>query len=290
MGLATSFYNDRDADLAENLTKTLLETHQTIPDFLEQYIPEGFTADGQGDINNLKFEADSDYGDDDDNGGALIEGGNDAWGASDTPAAVTSADAWGSAPASAPAQAQSGNGWVATEPPAPAVLTHMVPGAPVVPLTPMTAGASVGPVATTGAPVVSSIPLAPAVPMVHGTPIVHATPMVHSSPMAHSTPVVHTTPMAPPAPVVHATPMAPGAPVVHATPIAPAAPVVPVGISQQWTSMPPTHSATAPQGTPANQWITQGATVASPTADPVAKSADAWEASGGWGASTSGGW
>ncbi len=53
------------------MTKTLLETHQTIPDFLESYIPEGFTADGQGDVNLLKFELD----DDDDAGDA--EGGED---------------------------------------------------------------------------------------------------------------------------------------------------------------------------------------------------------------------
>ncbi len=69
VGLATSFYNDRDSDLAEVLTKTLLETHQTIPDFLESYIPEGFTADGKGDINLLKFELDDDAGD--------AEGGED---------------------------------------------------------------------------------------------------------------------------------------------------------------------------------------------------------------------
>lgn len=63
MGLATSFYNDRDEDLAPSLVKTLLETRQTIPDFLESHIPEGFTADGlTGDLAKLKFEADSDDG------------------------------------------------------------------------------------------------------------------------------------------------------------------------------------------------------------------------------------
>lgn len=60
--MATSFYNDRDADLGEDLVKTLLETHQIVPDFLESLIPEGFTADGGGDTNLLKFDADSDDG------------------------------------------------------------------------------------------------------------------------------------------------------------------------------------------------------------------------------------
>lgn len=55
-GLATSFYNDRDEAIASVLTRTLMETNQEIPDFLEQYKPE----DGK-----LKFEADSDFDEDD---------------------------------------------------------------------------------------------------------------------------------------------------------------------------------------------------------------------------------
>ncbi len=88
MGLATSFYNDRDSDLAETLVKTLLETHQVIPDFLEQYIPEGFTAEGSGDVEKLKFEADSDYGDGEgENGETPAEGGDNGggWGAPAAP-------------------------------------------------------------------------------------------------------------------------------------------------------------------------------------------------------------
>ena len=46
----------------EDLVKTLLETRQVVPDFLEDLIPEGFTADGGGDTNLLKFDADSDDG------------------------------------------------------------------------------------------------------------------------------------------------------------------------------------------------------------------------------------
>ncbi len=74
MGLATSFYNDRDSDLGETLVKTLLETHQVIPDFLQQYIPEGFTADGEGNTDLLKFDADSDNGEGEESGDASAEG------------------------------------------------------------------------------------------------------------------------------------------------------------------------------------------------------------------------
>lgn len=40
-GLATSFYNDDDYALAPDLVKLLIESRQTIPDFLECYRPEG---------------------------------------------------------------------------------------------------------------------------------------------------------------------------------------------------------------------------------------------------------
>jgi len=64
MGLATSFYNDRDSDIAETLVKTLLETNQAVPDFLEQYLPEGFTSDGNGDLSKLHFDAVSSHAND----------------------------------------------------------------------------------------------------------------------------------------------------------------------------------------------------------------------------------
>ncbi len=57
-GLASSFYNDRDEPIASVLTRTLLETDQEIPDFLQSYVPEGASA------TNLKFEADSDFEED----------------------------------------------------------------------------------------------------------------------------------------------------------------------------------------------------------------------------------
>ena len=107
MGLATSFYNERDSDIAETLVKTLLETHQVIPDFLEQYIPEGFTAEGTGDVEKLKFEADSDYGDGDGENG---ENGENE----EAPAEGADASGWG-APAAPEAN---GSGWTASAAPA----------------------------------------------------------------------------------------------------------------------------------------------------------------------------
>lgn len=58
-GLATSFYNDKDSDLAPDLVKILLESKQNIPDFLESYKPEGSVVtfdeddtDNEGDAND----------------------------------------------------------------------------------------------------------------------------------------------------------------------------------------------------------------------------------------------
>ena len=122
IGLATSFYNERDADLAEALVKTMCETHQVIPDFLESFIPEGFTPDGHGDVATLKFEADSDFGDDAEESGEASGGG---WGSTEPVAAVASGG-WGadapahpppatsggwSAPAAAPTEQPASTGW-----------------------------------------------------------------------------------------------------------------------------------------------------------------------------------
>lgn len=89
-GVATSFFSERDEPLASVLTRTLLETNQEIPEFLQQYVPEGEARD------NLKFEADSDF-DPNDFAGAGDAGG--AWGAGDGDGADADADtggAWGS--------------------------------------------------------------------------------------------------------------------------------------------------------------------------------------------------
>ena len=39
-GKATSFFNDRNEDIAEDLVKILIESTQEVPDFLEQFKPE----------------------------------------------------------------------------------------------------------------------------------------------------------------------------------------------------------------------------------------------------------
>ncbi|RDW67672.1 hypothetical protein BP6252_09068 [Coleophoma cylindrospora] len=96
LGLATSFYNDHDEDLGATLVKTLLETKQVIPDFLHQYLPEGFTAEGEGDAAQLKFETDSDFGDGteetaaEDGGDPGQAASGEAWGAAEEPAGATS--------------------------------------------------------------------------------------------------------------------------------------------------------------------------------------------------------
>ncbi|RGP61820.1 hypothetical protein FLONG3_10407 [Fusarium longipes] len=96
-GVATSFFSERDEPLGSVLTRTLLETDQEIPDFLQQYVPEGEARA------NLKFEADSDFDPDDyagagDAGGDAWGGGDaggDAWGAGDGAGACAGGDAWG---------------------------------------------------------------------------------------------------------------------------------------------------------------------------------------------------
>jgi ATP-dependent RNA helicase DDX3X len=66
VGMATSFYNDKNEDIAEALTKLLLETQQEVPDFLDGYKPEN--------VEDLQFD------DDTDNEGEDTEAGGDAWG------------------------------------------------------------------------------------------------------------------------------------------------------------------------------------------------------------------
>lgn len=73
-GTASSFYCDRDEPIASVLTRTLLETKQEIPDFLEPYKPEGEAAV------NLKFEEDSDF-EEEGNAADEVEGGG--WGGGD---------------------------------------------------------------------------------------------------------------------------------------------------------------------------------------------------------------
>ena len=73
LGMATSFYNDKNEDIADALVKLLLETKQPIPDFLEGYKPE--------DEENLTFDDDTDNeGDDAGNGANGDEPADSGWG------------------------------------------------------------------------------------------------------------------------------------------------------------------------------------------------------------------
>ncbi|KAJ5820329.1 ATP-dependent RNA helicase ded1 [Penicillium riverlandense] len=74
-GLATSFYNDGDSDMGNDLVKILMETGQKIPDFLQHFTPSD---------NILVFDDDSnDSQDGDADEGNGTQGGG--WGASEEP-------------------------------------------------------------------------------------------------------------------------------------------------------------------------------------------------------------
>lgn len=85
VGMATSFYNDKNEDIAEPLTKLLVETNQIVPDFLEGYKPEN--------EENIDFDDESDKEGDEDADG-------DAWGGAaaktdDETNGATADAAWG---------------------------------------------------------------------------------------------------------------------------------------------------------------------------------------------------
>jgi ATP-dependent RNA helicase DDX3X len=65
-GVATSFFNDRNDDLAKDLVKILLESKQEIPDFLEQFKPDDPSAiewhDGTDDESDDGFAGGFDAG------------------------------------------------------------------------------------------------------------------------------------------------------------------------------------------------------------------------------------
>lgn len=52
-GLATSFYNEKDEDLAQDLVNVLVECDCEVPDFLQHLVPEdgkaNFDDDSEGD-------------------------------------------------------------------------------------------------------------------------------------------------------------------------------------------------------------------------------------------------
>ena len=92
-GLATSFFNERNEDIAEPLVRILLETKQPVPDFLDQWKPEDET--------DLNFDDESDEEVEDDGDAAGASG--DAWGSDPSvPVAppAPAADEWKAEPAS----------------------------------------------------------------------------------------------------------------------------------------------------------------------------------------------
>lgn len=87
-GQATSFYNDRNAELAPDLTKLLIECNHSVPDFFQDHIP----SDGV-----LNFdEAEASFA----GGGDTVQG----WGVGEASGGAIG-DSWG-----APAPASNGNG------------------------------------------------------------------------------------------------------------------------------------------------------------------------------------
>ena len=97
VGMATSFYNDRNENIAEALTRLLLETNQAVPEFLEGYKPDN--------------EEDLQFDDETDNEGEDEEAGGDAWGApttkSNSHTKCEAASAWGAEDAAA----DNNDGW-----------------------------------------------------------------------------------------------------------------------------------------------------------------------------------
>ena len=95
-GFATSLYSERNEDIAPALVKLLLETNQTVPEFLQQYAPD------QG---QLEFSDDSDK--EEDAGEAAAAEGT-GWG-SGAAGETNDEPAWGSG-AATDGTAQWGNG------------------------------------------------------------------------------------------------------------------------------------------------------------------------------------
>lgn len=90
-GVATSFFTERDEPLASVLTRTLLETNQDIPDFLQSYVPENWSSGTK-----VKFETESDFDPNDVAGageGCGDEGGG--WNADDNGQGDSGGGGWG---------------------------------------------------------------------------------------------------------------------------------------------------------------------------------------------------
>ena len=102
--MATSFFTDRDEAIASVLTRTLLETNQDIPDFLQSYIPENYASGIK-----VKFETESDFDPNDVAGAGDAQGGG-GWGGDEAANADSGAGGWGASGGSGDATG-SGGGW-----------------------------------------------------------------------------------------------------------------------------------------------------------------------------------
>lgn len=120
--MATSFFTDRDEPIASVLTRTLLETKQEVPAFLQPYIPENY-AEGI----KVKFETESDFdpndvagagdaaggdwGGDDTGDAGNAESGAGAWEGNDNVNTDSGGGGWGGGSAANHDTANSGGGW-----------------------------------------------------------------------------------------------------------------------------------------------------------------------------------
>lgn len=96
VGRATSFFNERNEELAQDLVNILLESNQPVPDFLEHLKPESGAAEFH-DNTDSEGEAEDDA---DGSGGAAADGVDvpvaGAWGAeTDNPTVSVDANDWG---------------------------------------------------------------------------------------------------------------------------------------------------------------------------------------------------
>lgn len=84
-GRATSFYNDRNADIAQDLVKVLLENGQEVPEFLSEYEPQGVITWNDDTDNEGEDQAES--------GAKDTAANDDGWGAP-TATAETTESGW----------------------------------------------------------------------------------------------------------------------------------------------------------------------------------------------------
>ncbi|KZF20464.1 DEAD/DEAH box RNA helicase [Xylona heveae TC161] len=104
-GLATSFFNDRNEDIADVLVKVLLEAKQEIPDFLQGKVPEGGAE-------AITFDDDTDNEGDD----QTATGWGETASAQKTETAPAAADSGWENPEPTKTDAKANDGWGKPEP------------------------------------------------------------------------------------------------------------------------------------------------------------------------------